>query len=446
MSRVSSRIGGVELEALAQIDHRDGAAAVGHHALQELGGLGQRGRGARSGGCARPEGCRRRTPGGPPGRSPPGCRRRCSCGSASPMNARAQRGQIEQWNQSVRHAGRPPTAQGKRRYPAEPEAPGSLRTILRVIHLQAEPPAVDASTRIAVAARSSGHGGAVEQGAEVDHRNDAPMHRGDAAHGGLDARAPGAPRRSESPRPHAASSSPTRRRAGPHQENQPPRGSSPAHPAQLARSIRRGDLADRKRRGARRRPAGPRRASRRSSRSPGPGRSRFRRHRGSGAAPRRHRGRCPVSTTPDGPGAEPAGDAAERADRRRGARPRRWAPGPARAAGRRARRPPACDSRPAPRRRCRRGAACRLRPRPPEPALGRQPLGQAPGELRRHVLHDEHRRIEPGRQLRHDLRQGARAAGRGRDGDAESRAPGTATSDCGRERSRAGGAPAPAAG
>ena len=42
MSRVSSRIGAVELEALAQVDHRHGAALVRHHALEELGRLGQR--------------------------------------------------------------------------------------------------------------------------------------------------------------------------------------------------------------------------------------------------------------------------------------------------------------------------------------------------------------------------------------------------------------------
>ena len=51
-------------------------------------------------------------------------------------------------------------------------------------------------------------------------------------------------------------------------------------------------------------------------------------------------------------------------------------------------------------------------------ALRRQPLGEAPGELRRHVLHDEHRGIQSGRQPRHDLGQGARPAGRGRDRDA----------------------------
>ena len=34
-----------------------------------------------------------------------------------------------------------------------------------------------------------------------------------------------------------------------------------------------------------------------------------------------------------------------------------------------------------------------------------QPVGQAPGELRRHVLHDEHRGVQPGRQLGYDLRR-----------------------------------------
>ena len=57
-----------------------------------------------------------------------------------------------------------------------------------------------------------------------------------------------------------------------------------------------------------------------------------------------------------------------------------------------------------------------------EPALRREPLGQAAGELGRHVLHDQDRGLLPGRQRRHHLRQRARAAGGGGDGRALPRA------------------------
>ena len=53
-----------------------------------------------------------------------------------------------------------------------------------------------------------------------------------------------------------------------------------------------------------------------------------------------------------------------------------------------------------------------------EPALGGQPLGQAVGELGRHVLHDQDRGLLPGRQLGNELGQGPRTAGGRGDGRA----------------------------
>ena len=78
-----------------------------------------------------------------------------------------------------------------------------------------------------------------------------------------------------------------------------------------------------------------------------------------------------------------------------------------------------------------------------QPALRREPFGQAPGELRRHVLHDQYRGLLAGRQRRHHLRQRARARRwRRRWRRIAARGPGARTAPaCGH---RAWAAPAPA--
>ena len=170
MSRVSSRIGAVELEALAQVDHRHGAAFVRDDALPGTPAPWATGAGAT---CRRIRStCRMSNANSwAPTRkvtswmSSP-CR---SCGRGL-REARAKRGQVEQRNQpsSVRataaaHGSALPDGTGR---------PGSYSTdSASSTSRQSRRPPSSTSTPISV--RSFGHGRALEQGAEMDQRQDA---------------------------------------------------------------------------------------------------------------------------------------------------------------------------------------------------------------------------------------------------------------------------------
>ena len=289
MSRVSSRIGRVELEALAQVDHRHRAAVVGDHALEELGRLGQR-RGRHV--AEDPldlQDVERELLGARPGRSPPGRRRRCSCGRRL-REACAQRGEIEQRHQTRPSVRATAAAQGSvaargnrqcRRSYSTDSASSTSRQSRRPASSTSDAgrrsrsggqaaPSSSAPRwtsgrmrpRTMATPRTAGsRDGTGKAGPGIEHLDHLVQRQADPPRAGADQQMP---RRTPA---HRAASGPARRR-----------------PAPAIRPTGRTWL----------RAAGlhaPRWACRRSWRSPGPARSRCRRRRGSRAARRRRRAR-----------------------------------------------------------------------------------------------------------------------------------------------------------